>query len=163
MTVFDVEMYAWLFPYADQALLNSLETNNLDLGDLHGYESAIANVRLFGTVGFTWLDMECPDALAGMLSDFLLSLAEIDVVVLYARRPNGIKFSLRSERSEVHAGNLAREALMDWGSGGGHAAMAGGFVPAEKLPEDPRMRYEAVIAQFTGVIRRMYPQILKEM
>ena len=97
-----------------------------------------------------------------MLSDFLLSLAEIEVVVLYARRPGGVKFSLRSERPEVHAGNLAREALMGWGSGGGHASMAGGFVPSEKLPADPAMRYETVIGRMTDTIRRMYPDILEE-
>ena len=41
----------------------------------------------------------------------------------------GIKLSVRSEVSKYDAGRITREALAGIGNGGGHAAMAGGFVP----------------------------------
>lgn len=160
VTAFDIEMFGFLFPYVDQTLLQELETNNMEFGDLHAYGASIDHVRVFGVTGFSYLDFECPDALVGMLSDFLLSLVEVEVVVLYAKRRGGFKFSFRSERNDVNAGILAREGLKDWGSGGGHATMAGGFVPREKLDVEDGQVYETVQSHFVDIIRERWPQIL---
>ena len=46
-------------------------------------------------------------------------------------REDGIKFSVRSEDSYIHAGHLVREALHGYGDGGGHATMAGGMIRKE--------------------------------
>ena len=63
----------------------------------------------------------------------MLSLAEVRVAVIYCVRKDGLKFSVRSEREEVNAGELVRHALEGVGSGGGHAGMAGGMIPAANL------------------------------
>ena len=160
VTGFDIEMFGFLFPYVDQTLLQDLETNNMEFGDLHAYGASIDHIRVFGVVGFSYLDFECPDALVGMLSDFLLSLVEVEVVVLYAKRKGGFKFSFRSERADVNAGILAQQGLKDWGNGGGHATMAGGFVPREKLPAEDGQVYEAVQGHFIDIIRERWPQVL---
>lgn len=160
VTGFDIEMFGFLFPFVDQTLLQELETNNMEFGDLHAYGASIDHIRVFGVVGFSYLDFECPDALVGMLSDFLLSLVEVEVVVLYAKRKGGFKFSFRSERADVNAGILAQSGLKDWGSGGGHAAMAGGFVSSEKLAVADEQVYETVQAHFIEVIRGRWPQLL---
>lgn len=160
VTGFDIDMYSYLFRYVDQKLLKELESNNMEYNDLHGYGVAIDNVRTFGMVGFSCLDFECPDALVAILSDFLLSLAEVEVVVLYAKRKGGYKFSIRSERADVHAGDLANQALSEWGNGGGHAGMAGGFVANDKLPVQEEYFYDAVQSRFIQTIKEMYPQIL---
>ncbi len=127
-STFDIEMLAYLFPFADKKILRDLESNNMELSDLRGYAKAIENIKTYGSIGFSYIDFECPDALVGILSDFLLSLAEVDVVVLFAPKNNGYKFSFRSERKDVHAEILAVEGLKGYGSGGGHACMASGFV-----------------------------------
>ena len=160
VTGFDIEMFGFLFPYVEQTLLQELETNNMEFGDLHAYGASIDHIRVFGVVGFSYLDFECPDALVGMLSDFLLSLVEVEVVVLYARRKGGFKFSFRSERSDVNAGILAQQGLKEWGNGGGHATMAGGFVPREKLTVEDGLVYETVQSHFVELIRERWPQIL---
>lgn len=160
VTEFDIEMYAYLFHYADKALLHELETNNMEFADLQAYGSAIEHIRCFGKVCFSHLEFVCPDALVAALSDFLLALAEIEVVVIYAKRAGGYKFSIRSERDDVHAGNLANIALKDWGNGGGHASMAGGFAEEDKLPQDTGYLFDAVQEQFMQVIERKWPQIL---
>lgn len=160
VTGFDIEMFGFLFPFVDQTLLQELETNNMEFGDLHAYGASIDHIRVFGVVGFSYLDFECPDALVGMLSDFLLSLVEVEVVVLYAKRRGGFKFSFRSERSDVNAGVLAQVGLQEWGSGGGHAIMAGGFVPKEKLSAEDGQVYETVQSHFVEIIRERWPQIL---
>lgn len=160
VTEFDIEIFAFLFQYADKKLLNQLETNNMEFADLQAYGSAIEHIRCFGKVGFSYIDFVCPDALVACLSDFLLSLAEIEVVVIYAKRAGGYKFSLRSEREDVHAGELANLALKDWGNGGGHATMAGGFASEERLPKESEYLFDTVQEHFTHVIEEQYPQIL---
>ncbi len=53
--------------------------------------------------------------------------------VVYAMRNNGVKVSLRSELKNVKAGTAIAEALDGMGSGGGHASMAGGFIPIDNV------------------------------
>lgn len=160
VTPFDIEMFGYLFSFADQSVLAELENNNMEFGDLHAYGASIENIRVFGTVGFSFLDFECPDSLVGILSDFLLSLVEVEFVVLYAKRANGYKFSFRSERADANAGQIAYEGLKDWGNGGGHATMAGGFVPKARIPVEEAMFYDTVQSHFVDVIREICPQIL---
>ena len=129
VTEFDVEMYEYLFRYADKALLHELETNNMEFADLQAYGSAIEHIRCFGKG-------------------------------IYAKRHGGYKFSIRSEHNDVHAGNLANIALKEWGNGGGHASMAGGFAEEDKLPKESGYLFDAVQEHFMYVIGKEWPQIL---
>ena len=88
---------------------------------------------MFEYVGFTYIPFECPNSLVAIISDFILSLDVVDVAVVYSINSDGIKFSVRSEREDVDAGKLIYQALDGIGSGGGHAAMAGGFVTDLKI------------------------------
>ncbi len=131
VTAEDIAAYAFLFEYADEETLMMLEGNNMEYKDLQAYGAAIENIRLYGTAGFSKIDFACPDALIAILSDFILALVEVEVAIVYSERDDGVKISVRSERPSVHAGEIARKALEGIGSGGGHAAMAGGFVSKE--------------------------------
>ncbi|MDO4531710.1 MAG: DHHA1 domain-containing protein [Bacillota bacterium] len=146
VTALDIEMFGFLHPLSDHEKLNRLERNNMEFTDLRAYGEAIESIALFDCVGFSYISFSCPDALIGILSDFILSLEEVEVAVVASVREDGIKLSVRSERDEVHAGKLIREALQDVGDGGGHAAMAGGLIrrddvallgafPEEKIQE----------------------------
>ena len=130
----DIRMFEYLFRFCDREKLCRLERNNMEFSDLKAYGAAIENVEIYGTVGFSCIPFTCPDALIAILSDFLLSLVEVEVAVVFAQRTDGIKFSVRSEAPEVHAGELIRAALKGLGSGGGHAAMAGGMILPDQLP-----------------------------
>lgn len=129
----DIRMFEYLFRFCDGEKLSRLERNNMEFRDLRAYGAAIESVEIYGTAGFSFIPFSCPDALIGILADFLLSLVEVDVAVVFARRKDGIKFSVRSETPEVHAGELIRAALKGLGSGGGHAAMAGGMIQPDQL------------------------------
>ncbi len=159
VTEFDVRMYAYLFPYSDGAVLARLESDNMELKDLRAYGAAIKNIRIFGKVGFSHLDFMCPDALVAIISDFFLSLAEVEVVILFAKRSGGYKFSFRSERSDVDAGRLAKCCLGEWGSGGGHAVMAGGFAAQDALPSEKGEVLEFVQSRCMDAIGKAYPQL----
>lgn len=164
ITTFDLDMVRFLFPFVDKELLNTLESNNMEFADLKAYGEAISNISTYHRVGFSHLNFACPDALVAILSDFILSLSEIDVVILYSVRPNGYKFSVRSERTDIDAGRMTHDVLPIFGKqadGGGHATMAGGFVPKEYFEtytdED---RNTAIKKAFTDYIRNINPDIL---
>lgn len=133
VTAFDIEMFAFLHPLANQAQLVALDTNNMYLDDLLAYSEAIKNIRIENRIGFTFVDFNCPDALIAILSDFILSIEEVEISVVYCMRENGYKFSVRSETSAINVGHLINKVMMDIGSGGGHASMAGGFLPKDSV------------------------------
>lgn len=133
VTAEDIEMFAFLHPLCDKNALSRLERNNLEMSDLKAYGAAIDHIGLYGRIGISFIPIACPDALIASISDFILSLEEVDVAIVSAKRQDGIKLSVRSEIEQVHAGYLVREALQGIGDGGGHPTMAGGLIPQEKL------------------------------
>ena len=88
---------------------------------------------MYGTTGFICLESN-DDSLLGSAGDILLSVEDVDVVVAYAVRENGLKYSIRSIDPDVDAADLVRHLVHDYGVGGGHGTMAGGFIPAENFP-----------------------------
>ena len=135
VTTRDIEMIGFLFSYCDPEVLSDLERNNMEFADLKAYGAAIENIELYGKVGFSAVPFSCPDALVAILSDFILSLIEVEVAIIASFREDGIKLSVRSEAPEVHAGDLLHKTLKDLGNGGGHATMGGGFISKERMPD----------------------------
>ena len=136
----DINVFAFLHHIKDAHKLSKLEMNNIEFGDLKAYGAAIENIRVFDYVGIVHIPFNCPDAMIAIVADFILSLVEIDIAIVYCNRPDGFKFSVRSEKDEVDAGELIAEALEGIGNGGGHATMAGGRMTTEdihKLGEYP--------------------------
>ena len=133
VTQMDIEMFSYLFPLSNTEKMLELERNNIELTDLRAYSEAINTITLYDTTGFAVIPFSCPDGLIAALSDFILSLEEVLVSVVLCHRKDGIKLSVRSEISQVHAGQLIRTALEGIGDGGGHSEMAGGMVRQEQL------------------------------
>ncbi|MCI8790075.1 MAG: DHH family phosphoesterase [Lachnospiraceae bacterium] len=144
VTELDIRMFGYLFPRCDQEKLSDLERNNMEFNDLKAYGAAIENIELYDRVGFSTIPFPCPDALVAVISDFILSLVEVEVAVVSSFRKNGVKLSVRSEIPEIHAGNLLHRALQGIGDGGGHASMGGGFISKERLPEPGRYQEDYI-------------------
>lgn len=159
-TEYDVDIFGYLFPLVDHSLINRLEKNNMEYSDMQAYAASIENTKIIGKVGFSHIDFYCPDALVAILCDFLLSLIEVEVAVVYSKRPDGYKFSIRSERPDVDAGYLARKCLSDIGSGGGHSFMAGGMVRKGELSENDDVFFEKICEIFIDTIKKDYPHII---
>ena len=134
-TAFDAEMFAYAFETADVEKLQEMYKNVMEFKDLRAYAAAIDNIKIYDRTGFACIPFDCPDALIAIISDFILALDVVDVSIVYSVRKDGLKFSVRSEIEAVDAGKLVATALSGYGSGGGHKAMAGGFVPNESLDQ----------------------------
>ena len=151
-TLMDIDMFRFLYQKADNDMLKVLEHNNMELNDLKAYGAAIENIKIYGTIGFACIPFSCPDALIGIISDFMLELNSVDVTVIYSKREDGYKFSIRSESTSVDAGSVINLALKDIGSGGGHPSMAGGLIKTEDVPklgDDPDTE---IIRRFTYLL-----------
>ena len=86
----------------------------------------------------------CDANLLGLISDFLLQVAEVDTCLVFNEIDGGFKLSVRSCIKEVKANELAAFLTKEIGSGGGHLEKAGGFV-SKKLYEEkyPTLHAEA--------------------
>lgn len=124
----DVDVYCHLFKLADSKILQSLEHCSIRFDDLKAYGNAINSIKVFNNVSFANTGSDCPEALIATISDFMLNLIEVNISVVYSLKKEGIKLSIRST-GEYDAGKLTNAALEGIGGGGGHASMAGGFVP----------------------------------
>lgn len=131
----DIHAFGYLHGLSDQSILSRLEQNQMEFSDLRAYGAAIENIQVYDRMGFAFIPFACQDALIAITCDFILSIEEVDVAIVYSKRDNGYKFSARSESfvKDVDCGKLLSDALKGIGTGGGHAFMAGGFLPSENL------------------------------
>ena len=128
VTQLDIDVFGYLYEHSDDETIMKLYINTMEISDLKAYGAAIENMRFIDGVCFAYIPFECNDALIAMISDFILSMNEVMIGIVYAKRDGGFKMSVRSMSKEIHAGKLILEALEGIGSGGGHAAMAGGVI-----------------------------------
>ncbi len=133
VTALDVDMLNWLYKMSDLTLIKKMYTYSIEYLDLKAYGTAIENIEIYENIGISYVPFDCNQALVAVLSDFILSLDVVEVSIVYSINKDGLKVSVRSEISSVNAGTLIEKALMGIGSGGGHSAMAGGFVSNKNL------------------------------
>lgn len=155
VTDLDIAALRFLFPFHNKDKITKLEQNTMAFRDLKAYGAAIEHIQVYERFGYTIVPFACPDGLIATLADFILALDEVEIVVVISVREDGLKLSVRSEISQVHAGYLIRDALMGLGNAGGHASMAGGFIP-QKNVEPMGAYYESEIREkFMSVLEKM--------
>lgn len=130
VSLLDLDIYRTLFKMSNMAIIQSLEHCSLKFDDLKAYANAINTIKVYDNISFANTGYNCPEALIASISDFMLDLVEVNFSVVYSIKDDGIKLSVRS-MGMVNAGTVTNRALAGIGGGGGHAAMAGGFVPFE--------------------------------
>lgn len=134
VSTLDLDTFYRIFKIADIELVRSFDMSVLQLSDLASYTYAINSIHSHNDICFANTDIECPEALIASISDFMLSLSEISLSVVYSIRREGIRLSVRSDTSKYDAGIITNKALKGIGNGGGHSTMAGGFVAFNNNP-----------------------------
>lgn len=149
----DMEMLYQMFDWCDQNVIHSLENSNLYFEDLLAYSKAIYSIQVYDNISFADTGWDCPEGLIASVSDFMLALVEVTFSIVYSRKYDGIKLSVRSEGSLLDAGKIVREALEGIGNGGGHAEMAGGFVPFKGTDDEADLLIKEIQERFLNVIK----------
>ena len=129
---FDINMFYKLYSLSDIDLIVELKGNEISVKDLELYAEAFKTVEIYDELAFLRLK-NVNDSLLGAAGDIVVSVAGVNIVISYAVRDSGIKFSVRSTSDKIKANNLIRYLVEGYGVGGGHDNMAGGFIPKEKL------------------------------
>lgn len=132
----DIEILSELYDSTDYDMIKRLENSVIYREDLKIYSKAIENISIYDNVSFAYVGPECPESLIAQICDFTLQLVESEFSVVYSLKKDGVKLSIRSERKDLDAGHIVQKALKGIGSGGGHAEMAGGFIPFGDMSED---------------------------
>ena len=143
----DLEMLYRMFSLADKGLINHLENAELLLSDLNAYSKAIDSIKRYGNVSFADAGKNCPEALVSCVSDFILKMVEINFSIVYSKKTDGFKFSVRSEGG-ADAGKVVADALKGIGNGGGHDIMAGGFAPFQGTEEEEKTFIQDIEKRF---------------
>lgn len=133
----DLNVYTRCFLSADVEYVNSIIRNNICENDLAYYRYMLDNLNRSGRLAYCCFPDGCGQNLLGILADFVLSLVEIEFVMLCAINGNRVNFSLRCENEDWNAGEVVREFLEDKGFGGGHDDMAGGVIYDASLFNEP--------------------------
>ncbi|GMQ62292.1 DHH family phosphoesterase [Vallitalea maricola] len=128
----DIEMFYFLYNQADISMIKSLKLNQIVKSDLIAYAKALNSVEIYGYLGFVHIE-DCNDSLLGTISDMVNTIEGVSVVVAYAKRQDGVKFSIRSGSTKIKANKLMRFIMAHRGVGGGHDEMAGGFMPIDNM------------------------------
>jgi nanoRNase/pAp phosphatase (c-di-AMP/oligoRNAs hydrolase) len=128
----DLENFYWLYSIADLFRIKDLRMNEIGRDDLHAYAMALEDIEIYKNIGFVHIE-DCNDSLLGTISDMVYTIEGVSVVVSYAKRKEGIKFSIRSGEKNIAADELVKFIITDKGVGGGHDEMAGGFIKDDKL------------------------------
>lgn len=155
----DIEVLAMLYDKTDYEMIHRLENSVIYRNDLDVYADAIENIKVFDNVSFAYVGANCPETLIAQICDFMLELVEVEFSVVYSLKRNGMKISIRSIKNNLDAGVIVRKALRGIGNGGGHAAMAGGFVPfhdgiedADTIGDEIRKRFINVLHLGSGLL-----------
>lgn len=151
----DMEMLYQMFDWCDQDMIHSLENSNLYFEDLMAYSRAISSIQVYDNISFADTGKDCPEGLIASVSDFMLALVEVTFSIVYSRKRDGIKLSVRSEWPELDAGKIISRALDGIGNGGGHAAMAGGFVPFKGTDVELDLLIRDIQERFIRVVREV--------
>lgn len=136
VNLLDITVFSHLFHCSNNQKLRSLEKSSIQLTDLISYKKAIENLDIYGPLAIANIGNDCSEAMIATVSDFLLTISEIEFTLVYSYRGGGIRFSARSALPKVDASDLIKSILYGFGDGGGHSNMAAGFVPSIATEEE---------------------------
>lgn len=133
----------------EKTLITLFRNSNLSLQEME--IAGVAMIRYIYNDDYRYAiirSQPCDPNILGLISDFLIQVAEVDSCVVYNDLKDGYKFSVRSCIKEVQANELAAFLADGIGSGGGHREKAGGFI-SKTLYENvyPTLHSEAFFSE----------------
>ena len=118
----------------NKSLITKMSNSNISLKELEITGRAIETYEYYPNERYLLIHSDpCDPNILGVMSDFALETAEVDVCVAYYVSETEVKFSVRSCIKEVHADELASFIADELGGGGGHMYKAGGMLHPLRL------------------------------
>ncbi len=141
----------------NKSLITKMSNSNISLEELKITGKAIFDYEYHEDLRCLIIKTETNDPnILGVVSDFAIETAEVDVCVAYYISPVEIKFSVRSSTKEIHANELAEFIADGIGGGGGHIVKAGGTIRPEKIDLPATDLIEQRIRDYYGTYEIIY-------
>lgn len=124
----DLDAFVNCYSKADIDFVNYQLRNIIKTRDLDYYKFLLNTYKMHNKKAFCYFPQGCDQNLLGILSDFMLSIQEIDTVMLCAKNNDRINISMRNEKKGINLSKIILDLLKNIGLGGGHENMAGGII-----------------------------------
>jgi nanoRNase/pAp phosphatase (c-di-AMP/oligoRNAs hydrolase) len=122
----DLEMFAYLFPRADHALLRRIQHPSYSTATLRRFGSALQHARVTRGLAHVHLGRLPTDEehVVAQLAEFCLGMNGASIAVVSGTFGDRVVMSARALWPGARLGDRLRDAFDQYGSAGGHAVMA---------------------------------------
>ncbi len=132
----DVEAFRYLRTRADENMIRNIELSQMPMSTLDTFSIAISNRKVARDVVFSYLGhRENPDE-AVYLADLFIKLSGITWAVLACRTEEKMVVLFRTDGLRRHAGKIAEEIFLEYGTAGGHRTMARAELKLDRVREE---------------------------
>lgn len=131
----DVEIFAHVFPRADQALLRRIEMEGFTLETLAHIADVATKVEMVGHFMYVHVGDVPRDDLVPTTADFLLTLAESHWTAVSGVLGDDLVLSMRNLGYQRSAGELVQQFFSELGAAGGHRSAAKAILPLSVVRE----------------------------
>ena len=148
----DVRAFRFLFPLINQNMVNKIENSEMTRSALKYYQKALGQVKIRKDLAFVFMGrVDNPDTLV-MMADFFMKIIDINNSIAAGLCKDQLVVIFRVAGHRRNAGKMASAAFAQFGSAGGHKAMARAEVPISRL-EPKLLEQESLLERF--IIRRI--------
>lgn len=145
----DLQMFAYLFPRADHAMLRRIQHPSYSPLALRRFGHALQQVRVSGGLAFLHLGRlpEHEEHVVAQFADFCLGIADAEVSAVTGLFGPNLVMSARALDPAVRLGERLRVAFGTYGSAGGHPVMAKAVVELAAWRRDHPATDERALAR----------------
>lgn len=151
ITESDFEAAAFLFPFADEVVLERIESPSVSGPTLDIIADAIRNRIQHDSIVLSAIGTIANRDSLAQAADHLLGMEGVDTTVVYGIMDGTVYVSARTRGTDLDIGETMRQAFDRIGSAGGHTDMAGAQIPLGILgdlnDEEDDVQLETVVEE----------------
>ncbi|HEX7898719.1 MAG TPA: DHH family phosphoesterase [Planctomycetota bacterium] len=144
----DVSAFRYLRMRTDENMVRTIELSQLPLETLDYFAAAIANKKVVREVAFAYLGTIPNPDMCVHVADFFIKLTGISWAILACRSKERVVVVFRSDGFRKHAGKLAEQLFLDYGTAGGHRTMARAELELGRLVAELREPSDVAIEEW---------------
>ena len=135
-TEVDYQAAVALYPKVQLKILSQIESPDLSRDYFIDFDRGLHEARKLGKVIFCDLGLLNNTDMVALMADFFLRFSEISWSFVMGTTDSRVIFSLRTKKSRLNAGQLARRMVKGLGTAGGHGRTGGGQIAVEGFLAD---------------------------
>ena len=143
----DIDAFLALYPKANKRVLSRIERGQVPTVYFRMLNDALDSSRIYDKCIVTSLgEIDNPDMI-GEMADLFLRHEQCSWTMCYGFRQSRLLLSVRTSEPDADAGRVARRIVGRKGCGGGHGAMAAGWIPLKGTTASERNRISRTIVK----------------